>query len=83
MKKHHKGYEIEVRRETSLGGDELVYITVFRESDGLEVINEITDAEDYVRDIMHDIAARVDEFIRTKGASEFLEDAFAEGNTGA
>lgn len=83
MRKHHNGYEIEVRREMSLGGDELVYITAFRESDGLEVINEITDAEDYVRDIMRDIVARIDEFIRTGGASEFLDDAFTEGSTGA
>jgi hypothetical protein len=76
MKSLYKGYNIEVRRENCLTGYPLTYFKVFRESDGLEVICDYSDSVDKVSDMMKWMKGTVNEFIETKGESEYLEDLF-------
>lgn len=50
MKRTYRGHEIDVRRERSLGGDVLLYYSVFREGDGYECTSGFTTGSDTVRD---------------------------------
>jgi len=70
MKKTYKGFDITVERDTCLGGWSQVYYTVYK--DNWEIICDFTSGET-VREVMTGMKERVDEFIRTKGASEDLE----------
>jgi len=79
MKKIYKGYEIDVFKDRAMGGWNSIYYSVYRESDGLEVIADfVADSDDTVRTIMGCMIERVDEFIKTKGASELLKDLYEE-----
>jgi hypothetical protein len=42
MKTTYKGHEIDVRREQSMGGDDLLYYSIFRVSDGYECTSGFT-----------------------------------------
>lgn len=74
MKVTYKGFDIEVVRDWCIGGWKNVYVTAFRQSDGLEVINYYTHAEDPLRDFMKWTKEQIDECIKTCGASECVED---------
>ena len=63
MKKIYRGHEIEAKREKSMGGDVLLYYSVFRNSDGLEVTSGFTYGTDRIVDFMKHLRARVDEEI--------------------
>jgi len=76
MKVKYKGYEIEVRREPCLGGWPVTYFDVFRISDGLIVIGDFTEGEDTMNDITDMMKDRVNEFIKTKGASENMAEDY-------
>ena len=76
MKTTYKGYDIEVNREECMAGYDLVYFSVFRISDGLEVIADFVDSADTVRTLMQCMKDRVDEFIATKGDSELLAEEY-------
>lgn len=49
------------------------YLSVFREKDGLEVICEVTEAEDSISFFMKE---RIDECIKTNGESELLGEYY-------
>ena len=76
MTVNYKGFEINVDREECLAGYELLYYSVYREEDGLEVICSFEDSAEKVRDMVKAMKSRVDEFLATRGASEELEDMF-------
>ena len=76
MKKNYKGYEIEVTRGECGGGWDMLYYSVYRESDGLEVVCSFENSNENVRDMVESIKGRVAQFIETKGRSECLEDDF-------
>ena len=60
MKSHYMGYTIEVKRESSLGGDLLLYSTIFRDSDGYCCIDEFEDSSEKVTDKMKQWKERID-----------------------
>lgn len=72
----YKGYSIEISREDCMGGWPMTYFDVFRVSDGLHVIGNFSEAEDSIDSFVDDMKSRVDEFIKTKGASEEMEEDF-------
>jgi hypothetical protein len=76
MKTNYKGYEIEVVREECMAGYDLVYYSVYRISDGLEVIADFTETADTVPFLIKCMKDRVDEFIETEGDSEMLKDLY-------
>lgn len=75
MKENYRGYEISCKREESVGGHELLYFSVFW--DGLEVICDFTDGNDSESEMMDCMRSRDDEFIKTEGESEGLEEEYA------
>lgn len=56
----YRGHEIDVRRERSLGGDVLLYYSVFRESDGYECASGFTTGDDTVSDYVRYMRERID-----------------------
>jgi hypothetical protein len=62
MKQIYRGHEIEAKREKSMGGDVLLYYSIFR-SDGFEVTSGFTYGTDRIVDFMKHLRARVDEEI--------------------
>jgi hypothetical protein len=78
MKINYRGYEINVKRESCLGGWGLLYYSVFRECDGLYVVDSFEDSEESMQDMMKSMKYRVDMFIDTEGASEDFRSEFAE-----
>lgn len=83
MKVSYRGYEIECKREKALGGWSSLYYTVYRESDGLCVIDDFTTGNDKVSDYVGYMKKRVDEFIAARGASENMEDDFSPYTQGS
>lgn len=76
MKGNYRGYVVEVNREKCLAGYGLLYFTVYREIDGLEVVCDFEDSGEKVKDMFKFMKNRVDEFIKTEGKSEDLEDDY-------
>lgn len=60
MKTVHRGYEIDVRRDRSLGGDKLLYYSIFRVSDGREGTSGFTSGSETVREYLGYMKERVD-----------------------
>jgi hypothetical protein len=60
MKTIYKGHEIDVRRERSMGGDELLYYSVFRLSDGYECVSSFTTGGDTVKEYIGYMKERID-----------------------
>jgi hypothetical protein len=50
MKTSYRGFEIDVKREKSLGGWSMLYTTIFRESKGVEMKSLAEDSGEAVRD---------------------------------
>jgi hypothetical protein len=63
MKTTYRGFEIEVTREKCLAGYSLVYYSIFRKSDGLEIYSGFYDTEDTVREVIKDMKSTVDDFL--------------------
>ena len=61
MKVEYKGFEVDAHKEKSMGGDTLLYYSVFRKSDGYEVTSGFSYGTDpirtfvkYLKDIAND-----------------------------
>lgn len=59
MKVKYKGYEIDVSRESSLGGCSMIYYTVTRMSDGYECLCSFEDSSETVRDKIKQLKERI------------------------
>jgi len=66
VKQVYRGHEIDVRRERSLGGDMLLYFSIYRESDGYECECDFTTGDDTVRDYMRYMRERIDAELATE-----------------
>ena len=60
MKTIYRGHEIKVTRERSMGGDDLLYYSIFRESDGYECTSGFTYDESPVHTYLQYMKERVD-----------------------
>lgn len=60
MKTIHRGHEIDVRRERSMGGDDLLYYSIFRVSDGYECTSGFTSDSSTVAEYTGHMKARID-----------------------
>lgn len=76
MKCSYRGYEINVDREECLAGYSLLYFSVYREADGLEIICDYEDSAEKVHDMTKFMKNRVDQFIETRGESECMEEEY-------
>lgn len=79
MKVLYRGFEIDCHREKCMAGYELLYFTVYRKSDGYELICDFTSGSDTVRDFVGYMKNRVDGFI-TDPTEEVLKDSFNAEN---
>lgn len=61
MKTIYRGHEIEAKRERSMGGDRLLYFTVYRQADGLECVCDFTTGSDTPADMIGYLKKRVDD----------------------
>jgi hypothetical protein len=66
MKIIHCGYEINVTKEKSMGGDLLTYYSIFRVADGFECSSGFEDTEDSVIETVKFLKERVDNELMTK-----------------
>ncbi len=64
MKSIYRGFEIEVYRERCMAGYPLVYYSIFRISDGWEFDSGFYDTADTVREMIKDMKAKVDHYLK-------------------
>ncbi len=74
MKVTYRNCEIECHREKSLGGDTLLFYSVF-DKDGFEVDSGFSTSEDTVRDFISSLKKTVDEYIEHP---EYYDDSLLE-----
>lgn len=60
MKVTYRGHSIEAKREKCMGGWDLLYYSIFRESDGYECASGFTYDESPVRTFIEHMKERVD-----------------------
>lgn len=60
MRVEYRGYDIEVKREKSLGGNVLLYFSIYRKSDGYECLCDFEDSDETVRDKVKQLKERID-----------------------
>lgn len=60
MKASYRGYEIDAHRGESIGGDDYLYFTVMRESDGRFVVDDFTTGVDTEEDYIGYMKERID-----------------------
>jgi hypothetical protein len=70
MKINYKNFEIDVHRDKCLAGYNLVYYSVFRNSDGWELTSGFYDTADTVRDIIKDMKSLVDDYVENGEESD-------------
>lgn len=76
MKRSYKGFELDAKRERSLGGEVFIYFSIFRERDQYEVTSGCEGGD--VRDTMKWMKAMVD--FATSRSRVTREDRIAEGD---
>lgn len=85
MKVTYKGFEVDAHKEKSMGGDLLLYYSVFRVADGYEVTSGFSYGNDRVPTFVKFLKSTVDDFLedpqayyKSRGmeldASEFDEE---------
>lgn len=62
--KNYKGFEIEICREKSITGIELLFYSIFRNKDGFEVDNGFSYSDETVREYIKQLKKDVDQFIK-------------------
>lgn len=60
MKVIYREHEVEVKREASNAGYELLYCSIFRLSDGYECMSSIEDSGETVREMIGHLKERID-----------------------
>ncbi len=63
MKTNYKGFEINVYREKCLAGYDLLYYSIFRESDGYELTSGYSEGDDTIKDFISYMKENVDDYL--------------------
>lgn len=63
MKTIYKGFEIEAKREKSLGGDVPLYFTIMRLSDNWFLEDNFEYSDEKVKDRFKDLKGKVDDYL--------------------
>jgi hypothetical protein len=74
MKIKYRGFELEAKRENSMAGYDMVYVSVFRISDGWEFIADVYDGSISVREAMRELKDAVDAY--HKNPKEYEDDEY-------
>jgi hypothetical protein len=72
MKLEYKGFDIEVNKEKSVGGDEFLYYSAFRKNDDWELTSGSVAASNSVREWVNDMKKLVDEYL--ENPEEYEDD---------
>jgi hypothetical protein len=75
METQYRGFDIDVTKEKSMAGYKLTYFSIFRQSDGYEVVSGFSDDDDTVQTWVEMMKSRVDGFILDP-SEEVLKDSF-------
>lgn len=75
----YRGYEIVLSREPSLGGDQNLYYSIFRESDVRECVSNFTSGAETLDDFERYMKNRIDEELASDDPWGESEDPFAPG----
>jgi len=59
----YRGFEIDAHRDKSLGGDTLLYYSIFRREDGYELTSGFSSGDDKIRDYLGYMQGWVDDFL--------------------
>lgn len=78
MRVLYRGFEIDCHREKCMAGYPLLYFTVYRKSDGYELVCNYTEGSDTVRDYVKYMKDRVDGFIKDPSEEVLQEDHMDE-----
>lgn len=60
---HYKGFELEAYREESLAGIDLLYYSIFRESDGWEMESNFSYGDETPLAMVNYLRAHVDDYL--------------------
>jgi hypothetical protein len=63
MKVEYKGFDVDARRDRSMGGETLLYYSVFRKKDGYEVTSGFSYGTDPIPTFIKYLKDMVDDFI--------------------
>jgi len=63
MKVSYRGFEIEASRDKCLAGHDLIYYSIFRESDKWEMSSNFIDTADTVRTMVNCCKGMVDDYL--------------------
>lgn len=72
MKVSYRGFEIEAKREKCLAGYSLLYFSIFRESDGWELLSDYSEGDDTVHAAVGYLKETVDDYF--KNPSEYEDE---------
>ena len=81
MKVEYKGFEVDAHREKSMGGDTLLYYSVFRIGDGYEVTSGFSYGTDPVRTFVGFLKGTVDDFLEDPQAYYRRDGAICDEET--
>jgi hypothetical protein len=65
MKLEYKGFDIDVYKDSSVGGDDLLYYSAFRKSDLWELTSGSVADSNSVREWVNDMKKLVDEYLES------------------
>lgn len=72
MKTRYRGFTIDVRREKCLGGWEMIYYTVMRDSDGWFFQDNFCDTEDTIQTMTRAMKYQIDDYLDNPEEEEML-----------
>jgi hypothetical protein len=83
MKVQYKGFNIDAHREKSMGGETLLYYSIFRQSDGFEVTSGFSYGTDRIQTFIGYLKGTVDDFLedpQAYGCGVTVQDTCAHCN---
>jgi len=75
---NYKGFEIDVTKEKCMAGYDLVYRSVFRMSDGYQLVGDFSDDNDTIREHVGFMKHRIDEYLSDPEQYEKDEEEYAK-----